>query len=185
MGEAARRRAQGFQGRALGQSALAALNDAAGGNAWSLARGGEQATDFLVLDAEGSEVRAGFITNREASETPHRIVAQTLVRRGEPWLTAMVFDPCRTYRSELYLQMGMGAAALAQSALGGERVEEIWHETTSSRWANDEGRFEVLEIRRADADEAAESPGNAVVNADAVGDAEAIVDADTEADPGA
>lgn len=111
MGEAARRKQQGFDGRKLGEEVLAALNADAGGKVWELVKGSEYPEHFLVLGAEEPTVTAGLITNREAEETPHRLVAQTLFRRGEPWISALIFDPVEEYRQDVYLQ-------LARSAVG-------------------------------------------------------------------
>lgn len=132
MGEAARRRAAGFDGRKLGEAVLAALNEHAGGPAWELVKGTQRATSFLILAHDGPGVRAGKITNAEAEATPHRVVEQALVRRGEPWLTAMIFDPCEAYRVELYDELGRDALRVARSAMGTEQVNEVRHVITTS-----------------------------------------------------
>ena len=140
MGEAARRRAAGFDGRELdrtARAALAALNADAGGPVWELVRGNEPATSFLILDAETHEVRAGEITNRDASETPHRVVEQAIMRRGEPWMTCMIFDPNPAYRVDLYDDLGRNAVRVAQSAMGSEQIEEIRHAITTSTHPGD------------------------------------------------
>jgi hypothetical protein len=132
MGEAARRKRQGFDGRAMGEAALSALNEDAGGVVWALARGGSTPTHFIVLDAESADVRTGHITNGEAASTPHRVVGLVLIRRGEPWLEAMVFDPCEEYRSALYDELAANALHIADEAVGADRVDEVWHEIVSS-----------------------------------------------------
>ena len=83
MGEAARRKRQGFDGRRMGEAVLAALNQDAGGNVWGLVKGTATPAEFIVLGAESPEVRTAFITNAEAADTPHRVVGQVLMRRGE------------------------------------------------------------------------------------------------------
>lgn len=132
MGEAARRRAAGFDGPRLGETVLAALNEHAGGPCWELTKGTELATSFLILDPETTEVRAGEITNAEAEETPHRVVEQSIIRRGEPWLTAMIFDPSELYRVELYDQLGRDAVRVAQSVMGDEQIDQLRHVITTS-----------------------------------------------------
>ena len=140
MGEAARRKRQGFDGRRMGEAVLAALNQEAGGVVWALAKGGQTPTDFIVLDAESPEVRTGHITNAEAAGTPHRVVGIVLVRRGEPWIETMVFDPCETYRSEMYTELAANAARIANGLMEGERVDEVWNEIVSSAWPETELR---------------------------------------------
>ena len=132
MGEAARRKAAGFDGRKLGADVLAALNEHAGGPAWELVKGTEPATSFLILERDGPGVRAGEITNAEAGETPHRVVEQALMRRGEPWIAAMIFDPGEAYRVELYAELGRDAVRVAQSVMGTERIDEVRHVITAS-----------------------------------------------------
>lgn len=134
MGEAARRRQQGFDGRRMGEAVLAALNGDAGGVVWALAKGGSMPNDFIVLDAESTDVRTEHITNRQAASTPHRVVGLVLVRRGEPWIEAMVFDPCETYRPDLYTELVANAVRLADGLMQGERVEEARIEIVSSAW---------------------------------------------------
>lgn len=140
MGEAARRRAAGFDGREfdrIARAALAALNAEAGGPVWELVRGDEPATSFLILDPETHEVRAGEITNREAEETPHRVVEQSIMRRGEPWMTSMIFDPSPAYRVDLYDELGRNAVRVAQSAMESEKIEEVRHVITTSTHPGD------------------------------------------------
>lgn len=132
MGEASRRKAAGFDGRKLGETVLAALNEHAGGPCWELVKGGEHATSFLMLDAETMEVRPGEITNAEAEETPHRVVEQAIIRRGEPWLVAMIFDPCEVYRVELYDELGRNAVRVARGVMGEEKIDELRHVITTS-----------------------------------------------------
>lgn len=132
MGEAARRKAAGFDGPRLGEAVLAALNADAGGPCWELVKGTQLATSFLILDPETTKVRAGEITNAEAQETPHRVVEQAIIRRGEPWMVAMVFDPCEVYRVELYDDLGRRAVRAAQSAMGDEKIDELRHVITTS-----------------------------------------------------
>lgn len=140
MGEAARRRRQGFDGRRMGEAVLAALNENAGGVVWTLAKGSAPPTEFVVLGAESPDVRTGHITNGQAAETPHRVVGLVLVRRGEPWIETMVFDPCEAYRSELYTELATDAVRIAHAAMAGERVDEVWHEIVSSAWPEGEHR---------------------------------------------
>ncbi|HYR09568.1 MAG TPA: hypothetical protein VEQ60_17470 [Longimicrobium sp.] len=137
MGEAARRRRLGFDGRRMGDAVLAALNQDAGGDVWGLVKGAAPPTEFMVLGAEDPEVRAAFITNAEAAETPHRVVGQVLIRRGEPWLEAIIFDPCETYRAELYAELGVRAVRIAHELMDGERVDEVWHDIVSSTFPGD------------------------------------------------
>ncbi|HST63529.1 MAG TPA: hypothetical protein VLK84_32760 [Longimicrobium sp.] len=144
MGEAARRKAAGFDGPEMGRRVLAALNEQAGGPVWELLSGGDLATEFLILDPEKDEVRAGLIKNKEAAETPHRVVAQTLYRRAEPWLTAMIFDPREEYRADFYRQMGMEAVRVAHGLMGEERIDEVRHVITTSPWKDDQVAFEVV-----------------------------------------
>jgi hypothetical protein len=144
MGEAARRKAAGFDGPEMGRRVLAALNEHAGGPVWELLSGEELATEFLILDPEKDDVRAGLIKNKEAAETPHRVVAQTLYRRGEPWLTAMIFDPREEYRAEFYQQMGMDAVRAAHEHMGEERIDEVRHVITTSPWKEDQVAFDVM-----------------------------------------
>ena len=144
MGEAARRRAAGFDGPEMGRRVLAALNEHAGGPVWELLSGGETATEFLILGTDAPEVRAGLIKNKEAAETPHRVVAQTLYRRGEPWLTAMIFDPSEAYRAEFYRELGMDAVRVAHAVMGEERIEEVRHVITTSPWKDDQVAFDVV-----------------------------------------
>jgi hypothetical protein len=143
MGEASRRRAQGFDGPELGRRVLATLNEYAGGNVWESLGGGDVATEFLILGSDATEVHAGLIKNKEASETPHRVVAQTLYRRGEPWLTAMIFDPCEEYRAEFYRAMGMEAVRVAHEVMGEERIDEVQHVITTSPWKADQVGLDV------------------------------------------
>jgi hypothetical protein len=156
MGEAARRRAAGFDGRKLGEEVLAALNERAGGRAWELVKGTELATSFLILDAETTEVRAGEITNGEAEETPHRVVEQAIIRRGEPWVTAMIFDPCELYRVDLYDELGRDAVRVAQSAMGTEKIDEVRHVITTSSIPGDREAIQ----KALEAAHAAEGAGN-------------------------
>ena len=138
MGEAARRKRQGFDGRQLGEAVLAALNENAGGEVWGLTKGPAAAAPmFYVLDPEGAGVRAGMITNAQAAETPHRVVALVLVRRGEPWLEAMVFDPREEYRAEIYAQLQENALRIARAAMGAEPLDGLWREIATSSWAAD------------------------------------------------
>lgn len=134
MGEAARRKRLGFDGPGMGDAALDALNADAGGKVWSVARGAPASTEFLVLDAEGPETRVAMITNAEAARTPHRVVGLVLIRRGEPWLEAMVFDPCEEYRSALYDDLAANALSIADEAVDAERIDEVWHEIVSTTW---------------------------------------------------
>lgn len=133
MGEAARRKQQGFDGRKLGEDVIAALNADAGGPVWELARGGQQSEQFLVLGAEDDSVRAAMITNREGEETPHRIVVQRLYRRGEPWLTAVIFDPSEEYRADLYTDVARRAVAAVHTA-SDERITQVEHQIIHSSW---------------------------------------------------
>jgi hypothetical protein len=142
MGEAARRRQLGFDGRRMGETVRAALNQDAGGDVWGLCKGAPTPTAFIVLGAESPDVVAGVITNAEAAKTPHRVVGQVLIRRGEPWLEAMIFDPCEEYRSELYAELGAGALHTAHGLMDGERVDEVWHQIVSSTWPH------ATELRR-------------------------------------
>lgn len=144
MGEAARRRAAGFDGPEMGRRVLATLNEHAGGPVWELLSDKELATEFLILDPEADEVRAGFIKNKQAFETPHRVVAQTLYRRGEPWLTAMIFDSRQEYRAAFYQQIGMDAVRVAHEVMGDERIEEVRHVITTSPWKEDQVAFDVV-----------------------------------------
>lgn len=145
MGEAARRRAAGFDGPEMGRRVLAALNAHAGGPVWELLSGGEMATEFLILSAGAPEVRAGLVKNKQAAETPHRVVAQTLYRRGEPWLSAMIFDPNEEYRGEFYRELGMDAVRTAHAVMGEERIEEVRHVITTSPWKDDQVAFDVVQ----------------------------------------
>ncbi|HEX6038049.1 hypothetical protein [Longimicrobium sp.] len=133
MGEAARRKQQGFDGRKLGEDVVAALNADAGGPAWELVRGGQQPDHFLVLGAEDESVRAVVITNREAQETPHRIVVQRLYRRGEPWLHTLIFDPSEEYRADLYTQVARRAVGVVHGA-SDEGIDRVQHEIIHSSW---------------------------------------------------
>jgi hypothetical protein len=139
MGEAARRRRLGFDGPGMGEAARAALNQEAGGKVWGLAKGSAP-DEFLVLDAEGPEVRTAVITNAQAAQTPHRVVGLVLIRRGEPWLEAMVFDPCEEYRSALYDELAANALRIAEGAAGAEPVDEVWHEIISTTWRENRTR---------------------------------------------
>lgn len=141
MGEAARRKRQGFDGRQLGEAVLAALNEDAGGEVWGLTKMSAAAAPmFYVVDAESSDVRPEMITNEQAAETPHRVVGLVLVRRGEPWLEAMIFDPCEEYRAEIYTQLQENAVRIARSAMGAEPLDGAWHEIITSSWAADRQR---------------------------------------------
>jgi hypothetical protein len=91
----------------------------------------------MVLGADSPEVRAAFITNAEAAETPHRVVGQVLVRRGEPWLEAIIFDPCETYRADLYAELGVRAVRIAHELMDGEKVDEVRHDIVSSTFPGD------------------------------------------------
>jgi hypothetical protein len=149
MGEAARRKRLGFDGRRMGEAVLAALNQDAGGNVWGLVRGAATPTEFMVLGAEGPEVRAGSITNAEAAETPHRVVGQVLVRRGEPWLEAIIFDPCEAYRWDLYAELGATAVRVASELMEGERVDEVRHDIVSSTFPGDVELLRTAKARAA------------------------------------
>lgn len=142
MGEAARRKRLGFDGRRMGETVRAALNQEAGGDVWAWARQTVTPNEFTVLDADTRDVRAGVITNAEAARTPHRVVGQVLIRRGEPWLEAMIFDPCEEFRKELYVDLGMEAVRIAHGLMDGERVEQVWHETVSTTFSGE------VEMRR-------------------------------------
>lgn len=137
MGEAARRKRLGFDGRKLGEGVRAALNQDAGGDVWGLVKGTATPTEFMVLGADSPEVRTAFITNAEAAETRHRVVGQVLIRRGEPWLEVMIFDPCDAYRWELYAELGANAVRIAQDLMDGERVDEVRHDIVSSTFPGD------------------------------------------------
>lgn len=125
MGEAARRKRLGFNSREMGDAVLAALNENAGGPVWGLTRGAATPEMFYVADAEAPEVRPGVVTNRMASETPHRVVGIVLIRRGEPWLEAMVFDPCERFRLELYDGLQQNAVRIAEPLMGEETLDHV------------------------------------------------------------
>jgi hypothetical protein len=133
MGEAARRRRQGFDGRKLGDDVVAALNANAGGEAWAVVREGAQPEQYLVLGADEPGARAAFVTNRQAEETPHRVVMQTLYRRGEPWLMSLVFDPSEQFRADLYTQLARDAVRVVHAA-GDERIDTVHHQIIHSSW---------------------------------------------------
>jgi hypothetical protein len=142
MGEAARRKRLGLDGRKMGDAVRAALNQDVGGDVWAWAKQKAIPNEFIVLSAESPDVRTGAITNREAAATRHRVVGQVLIRRGEPWLEAMIFDPCEEFRQDLYVELGMNAIRIAHGLMEGERVDEVWHETVTTTWPNE------LEMRR-------------------------------------
>jgi hypothetical protein len=138
MGEAARRRKQGFDGQKLGETVLAALNADAGGDVWESVKDTETPTAFLVLNTEDFTVRAGIITNGAAGETPHRLVVQALMRRGDAWYTALIFDPSEEYRPELYDALARRAFRTAREA-GAEDVDEVRMEIIHSAWPEARG----------------------------------------------
>lgn len=138
MGEAARRRKQGFDGQRLGEAVLAALNEDAGGDVWENVKGMETPTEFLILNTEDFTAQAGIITNQVAGDTPHRLVAQALMRRGDAWVTALVFDPAEEYRQELYDALARRAFRVARSA-GAEDVDEVRIEIIHSAWPESRG----------------------------------------------
>lgn len=140
MGEAARRKQLGMDARKLGETVLAALNQDAGGEVWGLARASGIAPMFLVLDAEGAEARPGLVSNAQASETPHRVVGVVMMRRGEPWLEAMVFDPREEYDPDFYKRLQDRALRIVQPHVGAEELDGVWHEIVSSAWAVDQDR---------------------------------------------
>lgn len=134
MGDAARRKQQGFDGRKLGEEVIAALNADAGGPAWELAKGGVQPEHFLVMGTgEEPALKSALVTNREAGETPHRIVVQTLWRRGEPWVMALLFDPSEEYRAELYTQVARRAVRVVH-ATSEEGIDRVQHRIIHSSW---------------------------------------------------
>lgn len=145
MGEAARRKQQGFDGRKLGEDVVAALNADAGGPVWELAKGGQQSEHFLVLGLEDEPVRAAMVTNRQADETPHRIVVQRLYRRGEPWLTALIFDPSEEYRVELYADVARRAVAAVHTA-SDERITQVQHQIIHSSWPELQSNVERVSV---------------------------------------
>lgn len=132
MGEGARRKRQGFDGRKLGEDAVSALNADAGGPAWELVKAG-QPERYLVLDADGPGVRAAFVTNRMAEETPHRVVMQTLYRRGEPWVMSLIFDPSEEYRAELYTELARHAVGVVHTT-SDEPISTVHHQIIHSSW---------------------------------------------------
>jgi hypothetical protein len=137
MGEAARRRQMGYDGRRFGEAVVAALNADAGGDVWE---SGREATPehFLVLGLDDAPPRAGLIQNKVAAETPHRVVSQLLFRRGEPWLMAMIFDPSQEYRTELYDRLAANAVRIVH-ANGAERIDEVRHVIVHSTWPEQQG----------------------------------------------
>jgi hypothetical protein len=132
MGEGSRRKKSGFDGRRLGEDVVAVLNADAGGPAWELVKLG-QPEHYLVLTAEDSTVQAAFVTNRMAEETPHRVVMQTLYRRGEPWVLSLIFDPSEEYRADLYTQLARHAVRVVQSA-SDEPINTVHHQIVHSSW---------------------------------------------------
>jgi hypothetical protein len=146
MGEAARRKRLGFDGRRMGETVRAALNQEAGGDVWAWAKQTVTPNEFIVLGADTPEVRTGVITNAEAASTPHRVVGQVLIRRGEPWLEAMIFDPCEEFRKELYVELGMSAIRIAHGLMEGERVDEVWQETVMTTLPNEVEMRRTLKI---------------------------------------
>lgn len=132
MGEAARRRKSGFDGRKLGEDVVALLNADAGGPAWELAKVG-QPEHYLVLGAEGTAVHAAPVTNRMAEESPHRVVMQTLYRRGEPWVLSLIFDPSEEYRPDLYTEVARRAVGVVHTS-SDERIDTVHHQIVHSSW---------------------------------------------------
>jgi hypothetical protein len=139
MGEAARRKKLGFDGRKLGETVLAALNEDMGGIVWGIAKTSGIAPLFLVLDAETTDTHPGMITHEIARTTPHRVVGVVLERRGEAWLEVIVFDPSEEYRGEFYQRLQERALRIA-AAHGVEDLDGAWHEIVSSTWAPDKDR---------------------------------------------
>jgi hypothetical protein len=138
MGEAARRKQQGFDGRRLGETVLEALNEDAGGNVWESFKDTEAPEHFLILNQEDHTARTGMVTNGEASATPHRLVTQTLVRRGEPWVAGMIFDPSEEYRPELFDALARRALRVAREH-GADDVDEVLVEIIHSDWSEQRG----------------------------------------------
>jgi hypothetical protein len=137
MGEAARRKRAGMDARKVGNAVLAALNADAGGEVWGPTRRTSIPPMFLVLDPETGEVTPGSITNAHAAETPHRVVGIVLVRRGEPWIEAMVFDPGEEYRGQVYLELQSRAIQIALPLMETEQLDSAYHEIITSTWARD------------------------------------------------
>lgn len=132
MGEGARRRKSGMDGRKLGEDVVAVLNADAGGPAWELVKVG-QPEHYLVLAADAPTVQAGAVTNRMAEASPHRVVMQTLYRRGEPWVLSLVFDPSEEYRMALYTELARHAVQVVHTA-GDERIDQVHHQIIHSSW---------------------------------------------------
>jgi hypothetical protein len=158
MGEAARRKQQGFDGRKLGDDVIAALNADAGGPVWEVARGGQQSDHFLVLGAEDESVRAAVVTNREAQETPHRIVVQRLYRRGEPWVHAVIFDPAEEYRADLYTQVARRAVAVVHTA-SDEAIDRVQQQIIHSSWPELQSNVDRVSVEPGDEPASASEAG--------------------------
>lgn len=137
MGEAARRKQMGYDGRKLAETVVAALNADAGGDVWE---SGREATpeNFLVLGLDDSPPRAGIVKNSMATETPHRVVSQVIFRSGEPWLLAMIFDPSEEYRTEVYDRIAANTARIIH-ANGSERIDEVRQVIIHSSWPERQG----------------------------------------------
>lgn len=132
MGEASRRKQQGFDGRKLGEDVVAALNADAGGAAWQLVKVGQPEL-YLVLAADEPSVQATFVTNAMAESTPHRVVTQTLYRRGEPWVMSLVFDPSEVYRADLYTELARRAVGVVHTT-SDEGIDTVHHQIIHSSW---------------------------------------------------
>lgn len=175
MGEAARRKQQGFDGRKLGEDVLAALNADAGGPVWEVARGG-QSDHFLVLGAEDDSTRAAVITNREAQETPHRIVVQRLYRRGEPWVHAVIFDPSEEFRADLYTEIARRAVAVVHTA-SDESIDRVQQQIIHSSWPELQSNVDRVSVE----------PGQEPTSASEASDAEPAAETEqaSESEPAA
>jgi hypothetical protein len=137
MGEAARRKRAGMDARKVGDAVLAALNAEAGGEVWGTTRRTSIPPMFLMLDPETGDASPGSITNAQAAATPHRVVGIVLVRRGEPWIEAMVFDPGEEYRGQVYLELQTRALRIALPLMETEQLDSAYHEIITSTWARD------------------------------------------------
>lgn len=137
MGEAARRRRLGLDGKTLLDAALAALNAAAGAPVWQPSRSRDDPRFAYFVDADGVW-RGAMALDDQLLQRPYRLVVQSLVRDGRPWMSATVVDRCPRYDRDLYDREGVTAAELAESVMNGITIERVVSATVHTDWPRDD-----------------------------------------------